>query len=1047
MKTPGRLQGGFALISSLAILSILVILIVAYAVTMRTERAASQNFLERERAQAIGQAVLSHIMADHATPKIDNGRLKPFAVDPTTKLPTAETERVYNDPTPEAGIYTINPMPGLSTRNHLVRVSHPSVTVNSPGGGTSAQSFDYTRNPAYNPIDWAWARQKAGSAGADNQTDAQFFQPQTSDGTPIAPQWVPYYEVKPGEEGGSVSGEPVGEVAFAIWDESGKVDVNLAGPDNSINGVAPHDLKLEDFVIQSDRNGGDKEAKKKEFMAHLNGGASDVRDRNNFSLRRISEKPTEHGRGNDRWFFSVEEMLERGFFSSDKVLDVTHSSRDFDVRPEWDGDRAPASAEKFLRSYINNPKLFELFTHSRAGAHLVMADMRENILRQKLLQNGLQPTEDGLQVMRLLAALRLSLPPYRPYNLQIVPPGCPPITAETPVPGNLWNDYDVWGIALNIMQASAPASDQNLFAFDRGAYGVSPFLDPNVRIGIRVSPYITETAIRVTRQNANQVKLEQFFEIWNPYPFELYKPGTKTPIRYYYGNWTGGQWETSHTDPTGGIYDMNRRWELGTPANPNPGPGKFVVKRLERIVTWPASPAKDFMIRTRPYIQNADYWETPRTGTSGGVEESSSYSISIGPFFSKGGSDPKYNVIHVIPASLINRKVSPTSSQYIPAWHSFQIDDPRMGPFSRYNKDYKDTSIPLPKGWEYTWQGYLNEHSLFGIAKDPLIPEAEKNTSQYGDGYNRNFGANWPQGMTFSGAMATFALPQRPFLNVGELGTVFANRPWKTLSFAQTTAPLDKTVVAGTKPQNFPTALLDYLTTVGTTTDRRDLPYRSPGAVPPPTLRWPGGFILPNVTARTQKTLWLFEDVQKGPTGEKDKATGNLRPIRGRINLNSASRDTIRHLLSAPYRVVRSLGLPSNAKSVNPTDPESDVVVEILEDDADMVAAEIVGDTANKVNSIRPIRSMADLGKLTSIPKLHAKYPDAVVDAMVGRLAQFGTVRQQIYTVDVIARAFSPLNDRNRNQPRVVTGEVRFMARVYFDTFSRRGFVESIEYR
>jgi hypothetical protein len=94
---------------------------------------------------------------------------------------------------------------------------------------------------------------------------------------------------------------------------------------------------------------------------------------------------------------------------------------------------------------------------------------------------------------------------------------------------------------------------------------------------------------------------------------------------------------------------------------------------------------------------------------------------------------------------------------------------------------------------------------------------------------------------------------------------------------------------------------------------------------------------------------------------------------------------------------------------------------------------------------------MADLGKLTSIKKLHTLYPDPVVDAIVGRLAQFGTVRQQIYTVDIVARALNrKLEERrlsNPDLPRVVTAEVRFLARIYFDTFSRRGFVESIEYR
>jgi hypothetical protein len=119
--------------------------------------------------------------------------------------------------------------------------------------------------------------------------------------------------------------------------------------------------------------------------------------------------------------------------------------------------------------------------------------------------------------------------------------------------------------------------------------------------------------------------------------------------------------------------------------------------------------------------------------------------------------------------------------------------------------------------------------------------------------------------------------------------------------------------------------------------------------------------------------------------------------------------------------------------------------------DAVQIAAEIVETAPNK--KIRPFRTMADLAKIPSITMLHQKYPDMLADAVIGRLAQFGTVRQQIYTVDMVARALSPEVERRRrldpesNISRVVTGEVRFLARVNFDTFSRKAFIESIEYR
>jgi hypothetical protein len=513
---------------------------------------------------------------------------------------------------------------------------------------------------------------------------------------------------------------------------------------------------------------------------------------------------------------------------------------------------------------------------------------------------------------------------------------------------------------------------------------------------------------------------------------------------------------------------MTQRWEFpgsmkignATKIVSPPAPRQFVIiSPPERIINWALTETRNLEVRTRPYIQNQDYWGTLVNGSGSGVEESSSYAITIGPFYSGGGSDPRYNLIHTFSSAKINRK-DPTQpnnpNAYTPVWHSFQIDDPRMGPFSRFSPDYK-TNPPAPTNdniesfQRYSWVAYPEKHSLFGFPKDPRVPENEKYTHKLGDGYNENFGLSWPAGFDFNRAMATFALPRRPFLNVGELGTVFANRPWRTLSFAMTTVPSATTtttasaanavvIQAGPKPQNYPSALLDYLTTVGTTTEKTTLNYKKPGASPP------GVFETANLKERAQDKIWLFESVDS-----KGVPNGNLRPIRGRINLNSASRETIRLLLSAPYRLPRSWGL-MNITALNPTPittaSDSDIEVTVKPEDADLIAAELVDDSKNK---IRPIRTMADLGKLTSIKKLHTLYPDPVVDAMVGRLAQFGTVRQQIYTVDIVARALNRKVEERRlanpDLPRVVTAEVRFLAKVYFDTFSRRAFVESIEYR
>jgi hypothetical protein len=249
--------------------------------------------------------------------------------------------------------------------------------------------------------------------------------------------------------------------------------------------------------------------------------------------------------------------------------------------------------------------------------------------------------------------------------------------------------------------------------------------------------------------------------------------------------------------------------------------------------------------------------------------------------------------------------------------------------------------------------------------------------------------------------------------------------------------------LAGLKMQNVPTALLDYLTTIGTTSDLTTLNYKRPGSSPS------DNFVAANIEARKQDKRWLFEAVDS-----QGRPAGPLRPIRGRMNLNSASREAIKQLLSAPYRLPRSIGLEAiypGAPSAGST--STDMMITISPSDADLIAREFEGDKEKDVASIRPLRAMADLSRLKSIKTLHEKYPDPVVDAVVARLAQFGTVRQQIYTVDMVARALNTKQEQKRLQPgneglpRIVTAEVRFQARVYFDTFSRKGFVESIEYR
>jgi hypothetical protein len=121
-----------------------------------------------------------------------------------------------------------------------------------------------------------------------------------------------------------------------------------------------------------------------------------------------------------------------------------------------------------------------------------------------------------------------------------------------------------------------------------------------------------------------------------------------------------------------------------------------------------------------------------------------------------------------------------------------------------------------------------------------------------------------------------------------------------------------------------------------------------------------------------------------------------------------------------------------------------DLKVRIDEADARAIAAAIV----DPGTGIRPLRTLSDLARLDTkgvLAPLYAKYPKQVVDAIVGRLAQFGTIRQQIYTFDILARTLQP--EAKKKGKNIVTSEVRLLARVYFDTFSRKAFVESVEYR
>jgi hypothetical protein len=430
-----------------------------------------------------------------------------------------------------------------------------------------------------------------------------------------------------------------------------------------------------------------------------------------------------------------------------------------------------------------------------------------------------------------------------------------------------------------------------------------------------------------------------------------------------------------------------------------------------------------FRVRFSPFLTDAAY-----SGANG-----REYQISKGPLYSNSNAAAAQQFPYQLTAWIPEADM-PAMEQSV--WYSYQIDDPRMGPFTRYstNRSGAATSWPAADpGWSYSWQGYFNQHSLAGISDGP------KSVSPFGDGYNINFGENWPASWPKNAdglkrALATFSLPGRPFRNVSELGNVFAFRPWRTLSFAATTAPEFGTISAPARSENSPTVLFDYLTTLGTVTDSQTLNYKTPPGSAT------GGFVETNINLRRDDKRWLFEKVDAA-----GNPAGPLRPIRGRINLNSADEETLTTLLKAPYRLVNNLGVQGwSGLNVNTTEYAPDLKVRIDESDARLVARAIV----DPGTEIRPLRSLADLARLDTagvLAPLYAKYPKPVVDAMVGRLAQFGTIRQQIYTFDIMARTLHP--EAKKKGKDVVTSEVRLLARVYFDTFSRQAFVESVEYR
>jgi hypothetical protein len=1000
-------------------------------------------------ARVIAKGVLNRLLAQQATPMIRQEALKPYSAYSVKYNP-------YLEPawrgTEYAPIYGLAFTPDAALLHDFGDPKYNYLVGVSSGSGRRAYSAR------------AWAYQRL---------EMDPFLPVR------APEWIDYYD----ESRGSDANIPAAEIAYTIWDESGKIDINMAGADPVINGMAPHDLEFERF--STDPAG---------LLAYLNNGdpSSKLRDRNNFSYRRITEDER-NDTGNDRSVSSIRELLDRGLAEPDAALPLTCFSRDFDVRPEWDGSRESGDAERFLRSFVNNPRLFKLFLQPQASAALIRDTLDENALTIAIpasLRSGEFNLEDSMQMMRLLAVLRRSLPPYRKS-----PAPVPSATWWTQAK-NTWYDEDVWGIAVNIVQATVPPSDHNLLAYNRAAYGTQPFWDPNARFGIRASPYITETAFRL-RQQVGGYDVTEFIEIWNPYAIKMKRPGG-ADILYRVGEFSGVPWrpvspfEPEWTAPRmDAIYGMNDAFPRNAGRNRRekvaaPLPGEFKVVQLDPLFIPAGDMARfvgayrGFGMRSRAFIQDMDYYPNWLTGSQ--QFETVYFSTMISSIYNgPGGSN------RVGDGANKYAYMGLPSGEGEEKWFSFQIDDPRMGGFPRVvgmagvdNGFFVGAPSGPPgpdqtgENLNYTWKGYPDQHSLWdtrtGQVGGPYNGKSFLVTDSLGSnrivaGFNRNFGENFPGAPTSGGipsgaagqamferAMATFALPCRPFFNIGELGTVFANRPWRTLTFGKTIAPLESTVPAASSESAgrfTPMAFLDYFTTIGVRAGGSDsvfslrrLNFAKPNMSP---TTYTAVLDEVNFSKRLQNKRWLFESVDRSPDGEEL----NLRPVRGRINLNSASEEVLVALLKARYRMPNSIGLQSmNAQETGNDEAMSEVLVRVEEKYAEQLARRII--------ALRPFRTLSDLAKLDdgqdqAIRSLHEALPDSVVDAMIGRLAQFGTVRQQIYTIDMIVRTLDPEVERARlaghTTARVPTAEVRLIARVYLDTFTRQTVVESVEYR
>ena len=855
-------------------------------------------------------------------------------MDENSKLPTQATTDTFLAAEPEDGIFWIRD-PRTLPENRLVRVSE---------GGA----------PAFTAAKWAYAGQEGDAA----------FHPAT------VPQWMEYRDPE--------SGAVIGRVAYAIWDESGKIDINMAGRDGltaegqvdpaRVNGLAPHDLRLEQFSREPDQ-----------LLAYLN-GADQQRNRSNFSMRNIARDET-GDTGDDRRLFTTRELIEKELVRPEFRFDVGVASQDFELKPEWWGDgRRAKDANQYLRSFVNNGRLFRLINHPKAGARLVKDTLDERQLRATL-RSIIPPSDigvddtDWMNLMRLLAVLR------RAY------PVAPAAGANMPLPANQFTNEDIYALAVNLIQGTSRPNDANVFIYDQNTYGSSPFNDPKNRVGTRVTPYIVATAICAQRIDSTRVAVTEYFKLWNPHPVDL------SGERYFYGHWGGIEWIANSAPGTfGSLTTHTTRYSTA-----GPKAGHFKVLQFPaKTLNLPANAPLE--IRMRPYLQHRDYFSTLIVGTTM-RNDSSIYATSNGPIFTNGGNDSSYNPKYYLTAAELNLKDPLNPNRYASQWYSFEIDDPRMGGFTRYTPNYRTQATPM----DYSWKAKPGQHSLYDSEGEDVW-EASRTSSVYGPGYNIDFGENFPAEWTgttgdkLARALSTFALPRRQYLHLGESAGAFAQRPWKTLSLDAVGA-----------------ALAEELSMLGTTSLDTNLAVKEPGELPTAIFH-------PDLAKRVRDNLWLFDSV-KGNTIDSE---GRVRAIRGRISLNAVRPEALALPLAAPYRMVGTLA--------NGSESGEDAFEAITPAEALAVAQDVA--------AIRPIRLLSDLGRLHSmagIQAIRANHTGNLADAVLARLIQFGTVRQQTYTVEVISQTFDPAN------PGIITGEARRLVTAHLDTYSRHVTVQAVE--